>query len=389
MPDKTGGTEIYVQRLTSELLKQNHEVIILIPSKKDSYYYNSLKIEIFDPENDCNFISRIKNINPQIVHFHSLDADINYKHIKIVKKLNYKVFFTPHLNNTFCLRNGSFKYKGKRDCNKVINTSKCYNCLHAEKKHTIKKWIIRTLLFLRLSNILPKYYKRFTSVNKTIAALKTINVIALNPFQEKILKINKVHSRIISHGIDFIKKSHKTHTETNTNNSKIKICYIGRISHEKGLHKLIDIYPRINDIAEIIVFGSTNLKDEYFISISKELKLLNIPFTINCPFTELVNDIANMDVICIPSLIYETGPMVALEALSLKIPILTSKYASNYTIENVNGLIFDPEIEEELYNKIKLLSSDRKMLLKLKNNITQPKSIAKVAKEHIDAYRKC
>lgn len=389
LPKSNGGTEIYVQRLSSEILKLNNEITLLIPSKDPPYIHNLLNIETFDGASELDFIFKIKRIDPQIIHFHSLDGQITHKHLNLAIKLKLPVFFTPHLNNSLCLRNGSFRYKNKTECDKVINSSKCYICISVNNSLKIKNIIIDKLLKYNLNIIIPKYYKKFTKINKTFLALKKINVFALNSFQEDVFTRNGIKSKTITHGIDHNEFSYRTANKQIVENDKLKICYLGRISPEKGLHKLIEIYPEIKNLADLTVFGSYSLMDAYVLKTLKQIRALKIEFQLNKPFTEIVNYLENFDLLCITSLIYETGPMVTLEAFSLRIPVLSSKYASNYTINNFNGVIFDPDINGDLFSKIKELYYNRNFLSTLKQNITQPKTLKELALEHIESYSAC
>ena len=111
-PNSKGGTEMYVYQLATELIKNGHECVIISLSNdvKEAvyegipiFYIPFIKghLESENPENLHTLISLLDNINPQIIHLHSLSPSLGVNHLVHLHLIGYTTFFTKVSNSYF------------------------------------------------------------------------------------------------------------------------------------------------------------------------------------------------------------------------------------------------------------------------------------------------
>lgn len=98
---------------------------------------------------------------------------------------------------------------------------------------------------------------------------------------------------------------------------KLKIGYIGRACEIKGCHLLVAATASLPDNLdfELHIYGC-NPKEkyyEYLLTLSKANP--RIFFHELLPLMEIIKKYSELDVLCLPSMVYETGPLTLLEGV--------------------------------------------------------------------------
>lgn len=398
-PNKKAGTEIYVLNLCKFLLNKGWEVYVVVPTTVDlkPYIYEGILVYTFNvpdvpdikelnglipPKGIENFIEIIKLINPDIVHFQSFGRSINSYSIKAIKKFGFKTAFTLHLAYFFCTK-GDLRYHNKINCIYKNSQLRCNNCLMFEygKKPF---WIWGLLLYL-ITNIpstnkmLPSAFFRNRHRSREINRVKKYSDItfSLLPWINDLLNKNGFTKNILSLQSlpnDFNKIVPKF---SNLNNSKINFGFVGRMQYLKGFHILLDAFTHINNndtTLNVITQSETPEIQYYHNQKNKCLKFENIFWREDLTRQELIDQMSQLDILVIPSIVNETGPLILLEAWSLKIPILASKNMGilDQVIDGVNGILFEMNNITDLKQKIEMFISNKINIKELKENIPTP-----------------
>lgn len=160
----------------------------------------------------------------------------------------------------------------------------------------------------------------------------------------------------------------------------IDFLYVGRLSPEKNLQKLIEVFNLLPHLKlNIVGFG---LQESYLKSIASD----NIIFHGSIDNKNLFKLYRKYDVFILPSIIEPWG-LVVEEALNNGIPVIVSNRvgcAEEIIINNYNGLIFDLEQENALSDAI-LKIKNLEFYNILRENVSKM-DFGKIAEEQVNVY---
>lgn len=418
-PESVGGTEVYIKNLSKELNDKNYEVQVAIPSLKENYFYEDLKVNCYKPNSDINvavlrglsppdnlisFAELIRKVGPDIVHFHTLGTDCGNFHINTVKKLNIPTLLTVHVPGVLCPR-GTFLQWGELPCDRTLKVDKCSECLLNSRG--IPKFLSKALVSIQKneSNILteiPKIGITFNTKkyiadwidNMKLSISGVDHVVVVSEWLIDTIQKNSIETEGLSlslHGINNLNKG-KTLKKKKVN-KEIVFSYIGRMDFIKGIHILINSFTALNSNSiKLKLYGVTNSKEErnymkQMLSNSKNDKRISFEGEINDNNRQ---DIMNeIDVLIVPSICYETGPMVLLEAYEFKIPVIGSNLGgiSEKIKDGETGLTFEAGNINSLKNKIQQVVDNPDLIEKFSSNINYEYTIDDVANQMDKLYR--
>ena len=197
-------------------------------------------------------------------------------------------------------------------------------------------------------NIKEQNLSDYFMVNSNFIAESYLNV----GFSSDQIKVNPL-------GVDTNRFTHIEQYE----NEIFRVIYVGLITVRKGIHRLIDVWKKINlKNSELLLVG------RYY---PKERKYFNKIFN-NCPNLIHINGTAKPEeyykkssIFVMPSI--EDGfPSVVLEALSVGLPAIVSNRVGSKecVINGVNGFIYDFDNSDELADKILFFYKNRENIKK-------------------------
>ncbi len=401
-PTSKGGTEMYVYQLATELIRNGHEckVISLSNDVKEAVYegiqvfyipFINGHLESENPENLHALISLLDNINPQIIHVHSLSPSLGVNHLAHLHLIGYTTFFTAHLPNFTCTR-GDLLYMGKEICDGEIIYNRCMNCILNSKgnKNKISNNLITAISKNKnVQNLFPTLAVIQNKINSVEVFKKYIDeIIVVSNWQKEVLLLNKFNSTHLTVCRQAIDKEIILAEKKNTNISKLKIGYIGRIVPEKGIDVLLNCLEDVNkDSIELHIAAIKTDNHLNYYHTNKELALrLNSKWKENLNSTEILNFIDEIDLLAVPSVWLETGPYVIYEALARKVPVLAFKKGGS--VELINNEV-DSILVESVYEfKAQLLDliNNPKKVLALSTNINIQRTTDMLYKEMETLY---
>jgi glycosyltransferase involved in cell wall biosynthesis len=153
----------------------------------------------------------------------------------------------------------------------------------------------------------------------------------------------------------------------------------------KRVHKKLD--------AEFLIFGDAQSKEERLIKkkmISLAKKDTRIKLLGSFERNKISHILSQIDVLIVPSVFVETGPLTVLEAFLAKVPVIGSNLPgiSEYIKDEVNGLLFEMGNSLELSLCIQRICKEKELLERLKRGIDRVKSIYEHTQEIISVYKK-
>jgi len=335
-PYHIGGDAVHVKYLAKELAKCGHEVHFLHSldayrvkkkrsSKRDEEAYDNAYVHpIQTPFNLSPYItylfgnspavirkfeSLLREIKPDVVHHHNISL-LGYNLLR--KKDNYLNLYTAHDYWLICQQNNLMKAR-----NQVCERPRFCSLCALKRCKPLQLW-------------------RHSHGFKTAVRDIDILIAPSNYLKEKILEKFSVRAVTIQNFAPEPPQDIKSSEFSNF------FLYAGVLEEHKGILHLIKVYGEIcNKIQRrLIIVGDGNLRtqiDRYIRRMKLENKIFVLGFVSRDRLYSLLKD---ADALIIPSIWPENNPLVALEALSLGTPVITS---------NMGGL---PEIIGKINDKL-------------------------------------
>lgn len=423
-PDSLGGTENYVYWLARELVKRGLKVQIAAPSideKESNYTHQGIEVYRYpvylnpsrqemrsDTLKKYNeiFIKWIKEHKPDLAHIHSFTRGCGINQAEIIKKMGIPLVITAHMSDFICKR-GTMMFWGKLDCDGKIKINRCAAC-YLQKKGVPKFlcWLVlfiprfiaekfekidsrlgtalsmKSLIFKKKKNL----GKLFKMADAVIVVSKWLyNTMVINGFMEDKLFL-------ISHGLP--KKQGPIKKSARENNT-LTIGYLGRINYVKGVHVLIRAVKKLPRTTEIKlkICGSTYSPEEksYLERLKREKGAdLRIEFLGELMHERKKYFFEMIDILAVPSLWFETGPLVVLEAFFYKTPVLGSDLGgiAELVKDKENGILVEAGNIKRWANAMQDMYLNPAVVQNAAKNIPEVKSFGEVASENLLIYEK-
>lgn len=426
LPEQIAGTEVYVAALVRGLQKRGIACKIVIPNvgKTENEYYifeNTEVIKFAEPSEEkrvyltgekaplglAYFVEVLKTERPDIVHFHELAGGVGVGifHVHATKEMGIKILLTFHLAKYTC-KTGSLMYMNETKCDGIIRELTCSKCwLNDTGEKGLRNQTIKAgYSIMHLLHIDTRFLKN--SIGTALALPKVIgdirkNLLELQNLTDGFVVLTEWYKNIlIKNGVSeshlsLIKQGLPMHFKdsaiTKLKANRLRLVFIGRISHFKGVDILIAALKEIPQNRVVLdIYGSATDKSyrNKCVEISKGME--NIFWKGNIAPHLVIDTIKAYDVLCIPSAVSEMGPFVLKEAFAAGVPVLASDVYGNAEQINdgENGWLFKFRNVEDLKKKIEKLIVHPSLVSKENLNIPVVNTFETVADEHVDLYEK-
>jgi glycosyltransferase involved in cell wall biosynthesis len=402
-PQSSGGTEKYVHELAKGLNDSTTDVTILtIAQNIGNYNYNGFEVHTIPENTDGrkeviagllpannlqHFIDKITELQPDVIHFHTLTTSLSTFHYQAAKQTGSKIIFTSHIPGNTCLRGDLMRY-GEEICDGKVRLNTCQSCyLNArglpKAVSPLVAMAMRTLKQPHLLSQSSAIKKQQLEIIRT-----TCNtVVTMSNWQQDVFLVNDFTPEQLTlsrHTFNQIGNYSKQQ-----NVDQIVIGYAGRVSPEKGLHILIEAFERLNNNKfqlSIAAIRSTG-QDEYLKKLlTKTRDLTNVKWDFEYNAGNIDSFYKLLNVLCIPSVCNETGPYVMFESIARHIPVIASNLGGMREWAGLNYPVttYPYDNAEALANLLNNLSIDTNTEFTYPPQRTQ----AQLANEMIAIYTK-
>ena len=418
-PWQTGGKEVFTLNLALALKQIGVDSVIAIHSDGSEKMcpgttsYADLHVEVLpklmpDPLGFYNFKVKeatgfrdfLLQLRPDVVHFHDQNGGASLTHLKIAKQLGFKTILTYHTAGQSCPQR-ALLFKGKHICDGKQCIKRCSECLL-----TIRS--IPMPLPQVFSNISLPFLNNYNNAFHRIANIRTLVDMYFKSFQE----IFSLHDKIQVHAhwvktlllLNGVKEEKIFFTRQGINEmsqeprakhqepeANLKIIFIGRCDYIKGVHILIDAVKKLLVDAPVeVYFAGPYWENSKYGNIQlakiKDDRRFKKPLLLPPDKVQLY--MQEMDVCVIPSLCLETGPLIMLEALQCRLPIVGSNIGGIAELieDGKNGLLFNVGDSKALADILELLIANPAKLTQLKNGIKKVRSVSDMANDFKSLY---
>ncbi len=336
-----GGDCIYTMSLEKLLKTYGHEVAIFSMQYPDnvasewSKYWPSemtktkaLTRPFGDSETRKKFTRMLDDFHPDVVHLNNIHTQLSPMIAEIAHRKGIKVVWTLHDYKLICPRYDCLQ-NGKKICEECFTNKKAilrHSCLKNSKIASIvgyleaRKWNKKRLLKCVDAFICPTKFMAEIMVKN---GFDSDSIYALHHFMNLDLSNEQSEPR------------------------QDYYCFLGRLSHEKGIATLIEAANQLPH--KLIIIGNGPQKD----GLEAKSKS-NVEFVGFKQWPEIKKYLSHSKFMVTPSEWYEVFGLVNMEALCLGTPILGARIGGIPELinENVNGMTFESGNVEDLKDKI-------------------------------------
>lgn len=269
---------------------------------------------------------------PDVVHVHNIHSQLSPVIIELAHKRGIKVVWTLHDYKLLCPRYDCLR-NGETVCEECyINKQKVldYKCMKDS----------------RIASFLA--YQEAMMWNQQRLEVSTDIFLSPSHFlAEKMIQggFNKAKIKTLCNFIDIEKTQKKDY------NKEDYYCFIGRLSHEKGVATLVEVASQLPYKLKII--GGGPLIDELKAKVTGQ----NIEFVGYKQWPEIKELLGHARFSVIPSEWYENNPLSVIEAQCLGTPVLGSRIGGIPELieEGISGMLFEPKDKINLKQKIEAM----------------------------------
>ena len=145
------------------------------------------------------------------------------------------------------------------------------------------------------------------------------------------------------------------------------ICSVSRLTHEKGVHYLIDAYNKLKTDKKLVIAGDTSDTDDYVALLrEKAANNPNIIFTGFISGDTLAEIYSNAYAVVLPSNL-EGMSLSLLEAMSYNNAVVCSDIKENTSVAEDKVIYFKKSDVEDLAEKLNLIFENSELVRTLKN----------------------
>ena len=346
---KTGGTEIYIDRITKKLKELGHDISLLfgIPHPSDAEVISCNGIFVPDIHISGNrmiinsTIEMIKKEKFEIVYLHNIFNPIFMGALREV----IPVIKFVHDHRFYCLSGEKYLSKIKRICPFSYHPLRCF--LMAYLTNCASRNPVRLL-------------KRISQCGSALSQSKNFDgIVVFSQSVKKYLHENKIEGKKIT-VINHFASSISSNTDKR---DASMLLYAGRISREKGVDYMLKAVAGLKMDYKLVIAG-----DGYYLpNIKKLADKLGISEKIKFAgwLTEIeLNDYYKRAAALIfPSLWPEPFGISGIEAMAHGMPVIAfnTGAVSEWLIDKETGFLVKPEDIIEMRKKIELFLKNTKL----------------------------
>ena len=343
---RRGGDCIYMLNLEQLLKEHGHKVAVFamdypenIETPWKQYFpQNMSKLMAFtrpfgSAEVKAKFNKLLDDFKPEIVHLNNIHTHLSPIIAELAHNRGIKVVWTLHDYKLLCPR-----YDCLRNGDDICEL--CFN----EDKSSCKTY--KCMKGSTLASLIG--YKEATTWNRRRLEKCTDVFICPSKFMAQKMAQGGFNSKTLvslCNFIDIDKCKKDTYEKENY------YCYVGRLSHEKGVKTLIKAAQKLP--YKLVIIGGGPLSDE----LKNETTNTNIEFVGYKQWDEIKEIVSKARFSVIPSEWYENNPLSVIEAQCLGTPVLGARIGGIPELieNNVTGMTFESRNVNDLTSKLEAM----------------------------------
>jgi glycosyltransferase involved in cell wall biosynthesis len=421
-PDAVGGTEIYTAALAARLQGLGVQVAIAAPGHEPARYTDrgiavhrygftskppdvSMLYGDGDPEAARQFSAVLDDMRPDLVHLHAMSPAVSLNVLREIQRRGIPVVFTCHIPGITCSR-GTLLYNGAAVCDGMWALAKCSSCVLQGKGLPLA--VARPLGNLPIAvgrGIASLGFHGPVATALRMTELQYRRQRSLAEFLDRVDRIVVVSTwlrdMMLADGIPTDKVVLSRHGSTSTlapcttegrrSGGRLRVVFIGRLNPTKGAHVLLNALSQRPELpVDLDLFGIVQ-NDETYVSALRRQASKDSRVRLLAPLSNasVVPTLRRYDVLAVPSVGVETGPLVVYDAFDAGLAVVGSRRGGipELVQEGRNGLLVDPANPRAWGTALARLCDEPDLLATLRGGVRPARTMDEVAAEMLMLYR--
>lgn len=430
-PDAIGGTEIYVDALCRRLQSAGHDVTVAAPVSGDAgrnprrYVHNGVRVFRYPIEGRVTRDEALHRVpvrgaaalyewlqveRPDVLHIHSFATGAGLPEVREARRLGIRVIATCHLPGLgFMCRAGELMRRGRELCDGIVDVRKCAECNLTRLRvpepiaHTvasIPSGISATLgalpgrigTALGMSASIVEYGSMQRELFHLVDAFVVLNetarrMLIANGSPAAKLVVNRL-------GVSERREPQRMAENASPAGGPVRFGYLGRIDPAKGLEPIVQAAVRCPadvDFTLDIRGPATNSPARRFLERLQKIAASEprVRFGGAVEPGDVPDVLRTFDVLVCPSLSFENGPTVALEAHAVGTPVVATAAGNLAEIvaDGVNGRLLPPgDIGAWSRALADIAGAPERTIAQWKRHLPTPRTMDDVARDYLSLY---
>ncbi len=383
-PDSVGGTEVYVEGLCRRLRAAGHEVLVAAPDAHHAApeHYEHDQVPVFryaiagtptrDESNQRVAVRGAERLSrwlaqqrPDILHVHSFTTGVGLPEIREARRLGIRVIVTCHLPSLgYMCRTGELMQWGRTACDGIAIPDKCASCSLTRLGMPQPLAEMAGAIPPSLSAGLGRLPGRLGTTLGMVASIRDYQArqvelfelvewfVVLNDTARRMLIANDSPAeKIVLNrlGISRANPAQKPGPDRAPTAAPVRFLYLGRLFPMKGVVALVRAAVAIARDAPFRLDIRGPQIDATSQALAAELRALaagdpRVTIGAGVAGDHVPALLTACDVLLCPSLSFENGPTVALEAMAVGTPVIASRVGNLTELidDGVNGELVTP-----------------------------------------------
>jgi glycosyltransferase involved in cell wall biosynthesis len=421
LPDSLGGTELYVRDLATGLQAAGIEATVAVPVPVDEQHRCGPDVVdgvavwryLMDGDGDARlrldreaapgWRALLRAWCPDVVDVHSLTSQVGLPQLRSAREAGARTVTTLHLPGLICAR-GTLMRFGEVPCDGDLAIQPCTACrlqaqglpsvvghilsrLPAEVGRQVERTPVPRLLQRPFTAQLAHEQRR-ALLAAIVAASDTI--VALSDWQAAMLVRNGVPPdkvRVCRQGVP-ARAAVARPPATEGSGRTLRIGYVGRYDEVKGLHVLVEAVLQLGDApVELHIWGVARTPEARAYREAIRALAEGHPSIVFHAEVDSAAIYSGIDVLAVPSVWFETGPLVVLEAHAAGVPVVGSNLGgiAERVRDGVDGVLVAPGDVQAWSAVFRRFLDDRSSLARLRP-AHRVRTMQDAAAETVDTY---
>jgi len=297
---------------------------------------------IYSVENRKKLSLILDQFKPDLVHLHNYNFQLTPSILPEIKKRGIKIIQTIHDSQMICPYHRLYNFQRDKICTKCV-TGSFYNCISDKcfDGSYVKSFIgASESYFYHNMGYYEKYIDQFISPSRFLSDLVK----------------KRVKNKTIEIIPNFFDKPDKI-----TNQKGDFYLYYGRISGEKGILELVEIFKELK--FNLIIIGGGSLESEL---VHKIKDITNISYLGSKSKEDLFSYVSGAKYVIQPAKWYENCPMTVIESFAFGTPVIASDHSGFKDLiqDRETGFLLDFTNINQARKAIKEIDNENRALLK-------------------------
>ncbi|QEN85702.1 glycosyltransferase family 4 protein [Labrys sp. KNU-23] len=361
-PYDLGGTEVYLEGLVQELALRGLKCAVLVPraaGAPDRYEHRGVRVWTYPVElpqarqsgsstrrhGRFDHFEALLRQNPRaIYHQHSWTTGCGLDHLRAARAQGLRTVLTFHVAGTVCLRGTLLRF-GEVPCDGLVEEIRCGTCW-AESRGAPRTaaWAIGRLPRTLAARAIQGRTRLATALSaRALAIGKAQELDEAFELSDRLVAVCQWLADTLTrngappdklalsrHGLaaSYLAEAKQAAAQKRSEDTRLRLVYLGRWDRAKGIHVAVAALRslRPETPVELSIHAIGAAEDDGY---EAEVRALaeddpRIRFLPPLPRGDIAAALAVHDVLLVPSLWLETGPLVVLEAQAAGLYVLGS-----------------------------------------------------------------